>query len=99
MKAEYLEIVDSLMTAIDQTEASVKAERKNPWLNGNMEKIEALIAGLPDQEEIQEAVYDLANAYTYHYTLFGIQVAQAIQAVSRDPGKLAKHIMERTGRA
>lgn len=95
MKKDYLEIVDAMMDAFNQTAQASRAENSDPWISESLQTLRDLVAGLPGEDEIMTAVYDVANAYTYNSMLFGIQAAQALQAVSKDPGKLGKYIIDR----
>lgn len=95
MKKEYLEIMDDMMNAVTQSDPLERMVMRDPWIKRAEANLHTQIDGLQNYEEIEDAVLDLANAYERVSVMYGIMVAQAIQAVSRNPALLTRHIMDR----
>lgn len=99
-----LKIMDDIMCAVTQTEEWDRIQTSDPAiLEANKETRELLELIRPAISDdllyrLDDAISGQFCAYVDAAILYGIQVADAIHAVSENPEALSYHVMERIGR-
>lgn len=105
MDDKNIQLMDSLMQELVQTEEWENIKTKNPGVAAAARELRALLQKLegivPHRlvMEIEDAVCSCTSANDFAAILYGIRVAEAIRDVSARPNDLNLHIMRRTGRA
>ena len=96
-----LEIMDDLMSAITQTEEWERIQLEDPQIREAEAKLELELKNVshfvPFEvfAPLEDCVRNAAYVYADAAILYGIQVADAIHAVSSKPSLLSQHILDR----
>ena len=91
-KAEII-FANELTADFTQTRAWNKIAREDPRIVKEEADFEAVIEGLPKQNEIWDAGMNLICAYTDAAILYGIHIAHVMRDVAKNPAELSEYVL------
>lgn len=90
---DEIALVNEITADFTQTRTWSRIARENPRIVKEEATFEAVIEGLPKQDEIWDAGMALVCAYTDAAILYGIRIAHAMRDVAKSPAELSEYIL------